>query len=560
MKALLRVSAAAILLLCAVAPAHGQVATSPLLPDTAAERIVAFYNSETTTRLTGEARIGPGTAMRGGIAVLNGTLVIEGNVEGDVIVINGDLDVRAGGRIGGMATVTGGDARIAERAVVGSVVVFREPLRYRYDGNLIAYIPPEMELGLAAGFDFAFGRTDILVASHGPYNRIEGLPIAVGPRVRFGGRYPTTARATLILRTASADEIDPRRLGFDVRAEQLVAPDLGLTLGARLYSEVAHIETSGVGDREAALSTFIFHRDYRDWYEREGWSVHARLAQPGAAWTLRVEYRDEEHETRATADPFTIFDNNAAWRPQPSIAEGALRTVGAVATYDTRNEPRDPSTGWLAHIELERGLGGGIANEAVVSPISSPSEPVPARSGFFTANIDVRRYARLSPYTRLNLRVVGAGSLDARALPPQRQHALGGEGSLPGYTLMQFDCGARATAVDLGGRTFFPYYGCDRLALVQLEYQANFPYARRLAEAAGIASSFGHYVRWVAFFDAGRAWIEPAARAGRPGGDTDFSADAGLGLRLGPLGIYWAVPLSGRGQDFNFFVRLGPRI
>jgi outer membrane protein assembly factor BamA len=125
---------------------------------------------------------------------------------------------------------------------------------------------------------------------------------------------------------------------------------------------------------------------------------------------------------------------------------------------------------------------------------------------------------------------------------------------------MQFDCGARDNVVTLDGREFHPYYGCDRVALVQLEYQANFPYARRLAESAGIAASIGHNVRWVAFFDAGRAWIEPAARAGRPGGDTDFSADAGLGLRLGPLGLYFAVPLSGRGQDLNFFVRLGPRI
>jgi hypothetical protein len=44
------------------------------------------------------------------------------------------------------------------------------------------------------------------------------------------------------------------------------------------------------------------------------------------------------------------------------------------------------------------------------------------------------------------------------------------------------------------------------------------------------------------------------------GGDDDFSADAGVGLRVGPAGIYWAVPLSGRGQGVNFFVRTGPRI
>jgi hypothetical protein len=343
--AILAALAAATLVCGSAGAVRAQVTTYALLPDTTAERVVAFYNMETTTRLAGEARIGPGTSMRGGVAVLGGTLVVEGVVDGDVVVINGDLDVRQGGRIGGRATVTGGDARMAGDArVEGGVLLYREPLRYRYQADRIAYIPPQLEVGLAAGFDFPGGRTDLLVASHGPYNRIEGLPIAVGPRVRFGGSHPTMARATLILRTAAASEIDPRRLGFDVRAEQLVAPSHGLTLGARLYSELAAIETAGVSDRESALSTFVLHRDFRDWYEREGWAVHARLARPGAPWTLRIEYRDEEHESRAPADPFTLLDNDEPWRFQPSIAEGTLRTVGAVATWDTRNEPRDPST------------------------------------------------------------------------------------------------------------------------------------------------------------------------------------------------------------------------
>ncbi|CAN5887132.1 hypothetical protein BH23GEM9_BH23GEM9_00750 [soil metagenome] len=545
----------------AVAPVHAQAVMHPLLPDSAAIRVVAFYNLEPTTRLTGEARIGAGTAMRGGVAVLAGTLIIEGNVEGDVVVINGHLDVRPGGRVGGTATVVGGDVRMQTGGtIVGAVTVYREPLRYRYQGDRIAYIPQEMEAGLAAGFDLSFGRTDLLIATHGPYNRVEGLPIAVGPRIRFGGSHPTTARALLILRTAAASDLDPRRVGFDASAEQLVAPAHGLSLGVRLYSEIAPVESWGMTDGETALSTFLLHRDYRDYYEREGWSLYLRLARPGDPYTVQLAYRDEQHSARAAADPFTILDNNAPWRLQPRIAEGELRSISASSTYDTRNEPRDPSTGWLIHLGLERGLGGRLTNRTTLDPAGDTIPATAAPSGFLTTHIDVRRYARLSPYTRLGIRILGAGSLDARALPPQRQHALGGEGSLPAYALFQFDCGARNTTITLRDRPFHPYYGCDRLALVQLEYQANFPFARRLAEASGIGASVGNLVRWVAFFDAGRVWTEPAARNGRQGGDNDFSAGAGLGIRVGPAGIYWAVPLSGQGQDFNFFIRLGPRI
>jgi hypothetical protein len=561
---LLCACAAAMAAAAAPPAASAQQVTAALLPDSVAERVVAFYNRETTTRMIGDARIGPATTVSGDIAVLTGTLRVEGVVDGNVTVINGHLDVRDGGSIRGRVTVVGGDVRgESGSAVTGGIETFREPLRYRFSDGRIAYVPAELERGLSAGLDLPFGRTDVLAAVHTSYNRVEGLPLAVGPRIRFGGRYPTTARALVIWRSAAASDLDPRRLGYAVGADQLVAPSIGLTLGVRLFSEVVPIEAAGLSSRETGLSTLLLHRDYRDHYEREGWAVHARLQRPGTPYTFAVEYRDEEHESRPVANPFTIFDYGGSWRPQPAVGEGALRHVVAALGYDTRNEDRDPSAGWLARVELERGLGGRLATPGL-GPDPPPDEggtfTRPERTDFAAARVDIRGYARLSPYTRLALRLAAAGSLDGGSLPPQRQHALGGEGSLPGYRLFEFDCGARAGTVDVRGRTLHPGYGCDRMALVQLEYQANFPLARGLAEAIGLGSTVGSLVRWVAFFDAGRAWNEADAPDGRPGGNDDFSADAGLGIRLGPLGAYWAVPLSGRGQGFNFFVRLEPRL
>lgn len=541
------------------APLHAQhVAT--LLPDSTAERLVAFYNSAFTTRLGADAHIAAGTTLQGGVAALAGTLTIDGIVEGDVVVINGDLDVRGAARINGSATVVGGELRVADGATVrGGTAVFREPLRYRHEGEHLTYVPPHLERGLAAGVDLPFGRTDVLVASRGAYNRAEGLAIAVGPRFRSTGAHRTSAEAFLIARTAAAAELDAGRFGYDVRAAQVIEPSLGIEIGARLYSLMTPIEAWGLPDREAALAAFVLRRDYRDHYERRGWSGHVRLARPGRGRTLAFEYRDERHRTAPPADPFTLFNRDDEWRPQPLIAQGTLRSVSATFDWDARNEERDPSTGWLLRATVERGLGGGITIPVSQGPDGEPVMAPDARSGFLTAGIDMRRYARLSPWARLNMRIIAAGSLDARALPPQRQHALGGEGSLPGYGLFAFDCGARDAAVLRGRQLYFPYYGCDRMALVQLEYQAAFPFARRIGERVGLGS-LAHLARWVAFFDAGRAWIEPASRAGRPGGNDDFSVDAGLGVRFGPLGFYWAFPLSGRVENVNFFIRAGPRI
>jgi hypothetical protein len=551
---------AAIAAIVWAAPAAAQDVVTSLLPDTVAQRLVEFHNMETTTRLTGDARIGPGTVMRGGVAVLGGSLTIEGAVEGDVVVINGDLRVIAAGSISGRATVAGGEATVAPGSVVGGVRVYREPLRYRYLDGGIAYVPPDLEEGLSTGRDFAFGRTELQISSYGAYNRAEGLPVAAGPNVRIGGTHPVNARALLIARTAVPSDLERKRVGYDVRVEQLALPDVGLTLGARLLSLITPIEAWGLTDRESALATFVLHTDYRDHYEREGWSVYARLARPGTPWSLQLEYVDEEHERTPIADPVVLFRTGSDWRPETSIAEGALRSVSALLRYDTRNEERDPSAGWLIDASLEQGLGGTLVNPGSFDQETGATVSRPASSSFLTGRVDVRRYARLSPYARIGLRVLAAGSVDGGPLPPQRQHALGGEGSLPGYRLFEFDCGARTNTVDVGGDTFHPYYGCDRMAVVQMEYQAGFPFARRVSEALGLGPSLGYLARWVAFFDVGRAWNEPASRDGRFGGSDDFSADAGLGIRLGPLGGYWTVPLSGRGHGFNLFVRIEPRI
>jgi hypothetical protein len=486
---------------------------------------------------------------------------VDGTIEGDVVVINGDFTASAGSRIGGSVTVAGGEARALPGADVrGRIDSYRGALRYRVVAGRLEYVPAadEFERGVSAGLDLPFGRTDIVIAQQGAYNRAEGLAVGVGPRARLAGEHPVRLQALLIGRTGTAAELDQHRFGYDVLAEQLVQHRLGITLGAGLHSLITPIEQWQVGDREAALAAFLLRRDYRDHYEREGWSAWLRMRPTGAAWSASLEYRDEEHSAAPPADPFSLLNRGDDWRPQPLIAEGALSSLHATLRYDTRNEERDPSTGWLIDSRVERGLRGGVRiPQASLAP---PGEHrADARSGFLAGSIDVRRYARLTPYSRLNMRVVAAGSLDARALPPQRQHVLGGEGSMPGYRLFQFDCGARDAAGQHRGASFYPYYGCDRSALVQIEYLAGFPFARRMGQRLGLGH-LAHLARWSAFFDAGRAWIEPAARAGRPGGNDDFSADAGVGVRFGPLGAYWAVPLSGHGQAVNFFVRLAPRI
>ncbi|HEX7050347.1 MAG TPA: hypothetical protein VF188_09115 [Longimicrobiales bacterium] len=553
------------LVLLAAAPAAAQeekaAATSPAA-DIA--RLLEFYNRAATIRMTGPARIAAGTEIVGDVGVVNGPFVIEGRIRGRVVVLNGDVRFAPGARIIGDLTVAGGAILGLDSATVtGTVLRYRKPVQYREDdGRLVAVVPEEAPV-IAAGHDFPFGRTDLLLATWRGYNRVEGLPVAIGPRFQTRSRNPTRASALLIYRTESGFEPDADELGYVLRLEQFLGGRRIVRLGATLHSEIVPIEAWGLSDRENSLSTFLFHRDYRDHYEREGWSAYLRIAPPGQPHELTIEYRDERHRSvRANAPPAILGDDD--WRRQPLVAEGTLRTLALRLGYDTRNAGGHPTAGWYIRAEVERGLGGSLA---LGGTCAFPVEPegfclAASRSAgteFAAGLADVRRYARVGPQSWLAVRALFATSLNDRPLPPQRQHALGGEGSLPGYDHYRFDCGARA-AVAPAAPDFFPYYGCDRLALVQIEYQAAFPFGHDWGRKLGWDLDLGGTPAWVVFFDAGRAWTERVALGGRTPGQDDFAADAGAGFRLGSLGLYWAIPLSGRDEGVNFFVRFGARL
>lgn len=524
------------------------------LPTGVAEAAIDFFNAPVTLRFIGEAAVPAGAELKGDVAVLGGPLLLAGRITGSVAVINGNLVFREGGQIDGDLTVIGGTVTgPATGRVAGEVRTFKQPLRLRRDGDLIAREQPRLESQVVRGRQWGNFRASFTGRVHGAYNRAEGLPVAAGPRVEWLSTYPLLLEAFAVYRTESGLRVAPDEFGYLLRLSQRLSHSLGLNADGALYSEMAPVEMWGISDLENALSTFMLRRDYRDYYERTGGSVHLSLAPDRHAYQVQLGLTREQHRRVDTRGPWTLVRNDEEWRPQPAVAQGRLYSMEMRVKYDTRNVSRDPSTGWLMEARTEHGLGGDL----------TLSDGEPARERFRTGFIDLRRYARTGPESRLALRVLAGGSLDGRALPPQRQHALGGAGSLPAYSLFQFDCGARSGATrEIDGKPFYDYYGCDRAALVQIEYSALFPFVGELVRGLGWDAYLGETPGWLAFFNAGRAWTEEAAASvgGRTTGQRDYAADAGLGLRFGQLGIYWTLPLSGSGRGLDIFIRASSRL
>jgi hypothetical protein len=571
----------AILLLLALPPAPGPLGAGALaqeaeieasgFPRDMVDRLIRIVNDPGTLHYRGDTVIPRDSLVTGNMVVM-GSLELAGEVDGDVIVVGGDAELRAGSWIRGDITVVDGElrnddmgrieglaaqaSRAVSRSVPGTRVTGRDPG---------VSVPISQDRDRGASSHFALRVTD--------HNRVEGFQVMAGPVLTTGGDNPFRTTALLIWRGESVD--GPRgvdRTGFDVRMEQFLGGQRAFRVGGGVHSRVSPVEAWGLSDKENALASFFLTTDHRDHFERRGWTAFLRATPGSLPLDASLEFHREEHGSLAAGDPWTLFRGSRAWREQPLVAEGTTRALVARASLDTRDERREPSGGWFAEGSVRRNLGGtlvmpsaGIQGPGNSAPLPVSGPELDAR--FTTGMLDLRRYNSVGRGGRFNLRGVVGGTLDGEPAPPQFQHALGGVGSLPGHPPFAADCGAREALVVLdpggeGRNLHRPFYGCDRFALFQAEYRGALNLRTGFglpdAEEEGRRTRRHHRPSWVVFFNAGRGWSD-GDWGDLPRPDSPPLYDAGIGLILGEGGIYWAFPVGEHGEGSRFSLRLQRR-
>ena len=575
-----RAVAASLLLFLAARPIQGQVAAveGPLPPQVLQE-VLDILNGPDVLRLSGAARVPAGSRIDGDVAVLAGSIQVAGTVAGSLLVVNGDLGLSPSARVEGNVLVVGGALSGEDQAaVIGAVRVYATPLSYRVQEGRIEARPDD---ALPSGFllaDLGFGQARLGLRAAAAYNRVEGLPVHVGPMIRTGGSNPLSLETFAIWRSVSGLHVKSEELGYWFRLRQAVGGGGNLFIGAEAWDDTSPIEDQGLGDLEASLSTFLLRRDVRDHYDRRGWAAFFEVRPARAPLQAMFTYSYEEHDTAPVRGPWALREGVEEWSPMPLAATGPLRSAGASLSWNSQNDPVQPSDGWLLSLEVTRQVGGELRlppsapapPEGGSSPPLVEGDPIPR---FTRGAIDVRRYARVGPTVRLILRAAATGNLSDGPLPPQLQTALGGEGSLPGHRRYAIDCGARedryvASSADADGGTgrveVLPAYGCDRTVLFQAEVQGFLPFSWRPLpaewEGSELATLLDLRPVWSVFFDAGRGWSRGSILSGLARVDSPTRADVGVGLFVGPLGLYWSYPLNQRDRGLNFFVRLEQRL
>ena len=552
------------------------------LPPDVAQQVIGLYNAPTTIRLAGSILIPAARGVTGDLAILGGPVTLEGRVSGALVVINGDLHFAPGATVGGPVLVVGGAISGADQASLAAPPrAFAEPLRYRREEGLLVYAPERpfqpppwiRQLGFDEGTQG--NHAGFLLALAGTYDRVEGLPILFGPRVDLGlaPQLRLKADAVAIFRTSDFS-LENGDVGYRARGEFVFgdrrASNIGV--GARGFDLVSPIEPWPLKDFEVGWASILFQRDYRDYYRRHGGALFLTWRQ-GDRLAASIQYRSETESSLQARNPWTLFHSGDGWRVNPPITDGRYRSVVLSARYDTRNDRAAPSSGWWLSGEFEAGRGRDITG--LLNPMYCPPAvacligPVtPATLSFQRVAFDLRRYLRLSPTGRLNLRLAGGGWVGGDELPLQRRLSLGFPDPLPGYDFRQFAC-------DPYGLPGSPAL-CDRALVAQAEFRTHLglDFGPQWVSDWGGGSDEDHYEPFhvsgpdlVVFADAGRAWS--VARPGNPlpgalppdGLPTlgSYQADLGLGLDFGPLGFYLAKPLGHAAREVTFSVRMGRR-
>jgi hypothetical protein len=447
-----------------------------------------------------------------------------------------------------------------------TLILFGTPALARAQGeDTVATDTTAERLGLWARTSRSSG---LILSSGKTYNRVEGLPVHIGPSfLDSAGAAEFNVSVLGIIRSANTFHWDSQNLGHRIVAGVRVGRGRGYGLGVSSYDVMAPVEPWQLPDPDAALAAFFGHRDFRDYFNRHGAKATATFNM-SARSSFSLDWSDERWASVRARSVLTVFGNGKAWRANPVVDAGRFHIGVARANIDTRNDEINPSTGWLIVAEYERG-SGHLGTAGPTSPLARPFAPVELTYG--RTLVDLRRYNRISPTTWINARLVLGGWLHGDQLPLERRFSVGGIGTIPGYDFRKFQPGTVDVSQCSDGGAPPPGNPaqCERVALAQLEYRNelqhtffDFLNSRRI-RLRGI----GFTVRptAVAFVDAGRGWL-----VGQPSGTLQYSSrsfprfgtfrtDVGLGLDLGILGVYIAKAVSTPKEPANVFLRVHRR-
>jgi len=345
------------------------------------------------------------------VVVKAGDLTVYGTIEGDVLVVGGTLYVKDGGVVEGNARVINGDIVKEEN---GFIEGYMDKTRastagYRFDRGRFSRSGYRLN---AAWVDEMTNLDNFFYR----FNRVEGHFFGLGSEKRYywdgykrfsvhgsvgwgakshRWRYNLGLARQFALTTSSSD-------GGDI-----------LEFGAEAHSLTDTKDQWIIGTNENTLATLLIHEDFRDYFGREGFSVHAGyfMRHDYITAQLKVAYVLDKYTSLDKRTEWSIFGGDKVFRPNPAIDDGRMRSIVVSPGFSTTTRTSYGQEGWS---------------------LFGTSEFASTRYGsqfdFSQMTADLRRYQPLSRYDNINIRLrVGTSS---GKVPDQKIFDFGGLSSL----------------------------------------------------------------------------------------------------------------------------------
>jgi hypothetical protein len=367
--------------------------------------------------------------VRGDALAIGEEIVVDGEVNGNVVAIFGDVKLASTAVCQRDVVAIGGDVSKHRTARVSGAYQssdsWRQTKSRRHHGANADR--SAVQLGLAAD-----------------YNRVDGFTLM--PEIHFQSDEKFVPKFTFRYGYGFASKRSQYQLGIEQKLFDVNHTTLGGSVHRLTKTEDNWVSDSG----ENCGYAILLREDFRDYYSGEGGDIYVEQ-NLGFAHTFRLTYSYEELEwLPAHTGLWSLFGGDKRFRGNFSSVAAPLRDAGL---GDYRNSEAIFQANYVFNtVEDER---GELSRAGWVGAIQyqHSSESIGSDFDFDRYTIELRRYQPLTYRQNFNVRLLYGGATGE--LPLHRLFYLGGIRTLRGYDIKQF-------------------YG-SRVALANCEYVVNFP-------------------------------------------------------------------------------------
>ncbi len=380
-----------------------------------------FEPSDSLDIITGDYLVPRSEIVERNVFVKDGRLSVEGVLRGNASVLRGTIIVKDGGRITGNAHAIGGTVIREKNGVVEGEI--RESSSDR-SGFVKRHFPRKPAYSFAPRWLHENLYSDNFVFR---YNRVEGVYLGLASDKKFywdGHRiisgYGSLGYGFLTHRWRG-------QLGLD---RQFATGAHLFELGAEGHNLTDTKDDWIITQGENTAAAFFLREDYRDYFQRAGFSGHGAwyTKTPELTTMLNAEYRYDEYESLEKRANWSLFKNKDGFRDNPMVNEGTMKSTVITAGISTVEEKKRSSAGWNTFAQIEIGT--------LKYDVITGEESALRNSDFTRAVVDIRRYQPLSRYDNLNMRV-RFGSLKGDYIV-QKGFEVGGVNTLPAFGFKEF--------------------------------------------------------------------------------------------------------------------------